>query len=178
MVVAGALLRRRAGGVPLAWALARRPALPHPPALVLLRGARGQALSSSPSLSVSPEVDRWERGRVDFVAAFPGVLEDIHQDVESFGMPQSALTWVDDMVQYTLPGGKLNRGVMVHLMLEDIISSGGGGGDGRHGTDSALAAQRAHMLGWCVELVQAGFLVADDMMDESTTRSVCCVAAS
>ena len=26
------------------------------------------------------------------------------------------------------------------------------------------------MLGWCIELVQAAFLVADDMMDASVTR--------
>jgi len=28
----------------------------------------------------------------------------------------------------------------------------------------------AHILGWCVELLQAFFLIADDVMDQSTTR--------
>ena len=70
------------------------------------------------------------------------------------------------MVQYTLPGGKLNRGTMVHLMLEDIQAAANGGVQ----CTPAELRETAHVLGWCVELVQAGFLVADDMMDGSVTR--------
>ncbi|CEQ41641.1 SPOSA6832_03378, partial [Sporobolomyces salmonicolor] len=58
------------------------------------------------------------------------------------------------------PTGKLNRGISVVDTVEILKGS-------------ALTPdeyKKAAILGWCIELLQAYFLVADDMMDQSITR--------
>jgi len=62
-------------------------------------------------------------------------------------------------LQYNLVHGKLTRGLAVpisyRLMTDD---------------QSEEVMRKACVLGWCVELMQAYFLVADDIMDGSVTR--------
>ena len=65
------------------------------------------------------------------------------------------------MIEFTVPGGKLNRGLTVVHALQSIRG------------DTPLTAtelKHAALLGWCVEWLQAFFLVADDLMDASETR--------
>jgi farnesyl diphosphate synthase len=67
-------------------------------------------------------------------------------------------------MDYTVPGGKLNRGVTVlavHRTLTQANSK-------RDLTDLEVA--KASVLGWAIEFLQAFFLVADDVMDASKTR--------
>ncbi|KAI3786509.1 hypothetical protein L1987_40247 [Smallanthus sonchifolius] len=64
------------------------------------------------------------------------------------------------MVDYNVPGGKLNRGLSVVdryklLKAEELTE------------DEVFLACA---LGWCIEWLQAYFLVLDDIMDESHTR--------
>lgn len=57
-------------------------------------------------------------------------------------------------------GGKLNRGLTVVHVLQAIRGN-------------AFTEEEAHdaaVLGWCIEWLQAFFLVADDVMDASVTR--------
>ena len=76
-----------------------------------------------------------------------------------YGMPPHAREWVAKMLQHNVPGGKLNRGLtVVHTLL--LLEEGAG----------PAQVERAGVLGWCVELLQAFFLVADDVMDSSVTR--------
>lgn len=63
-------------------------------------------------------------------------------------------------LNYNTPWGKLNRGISVVDTYEIL--------QGR--TLSEEEFFKASVLGWCVELLQAYFLVADDMMDASITR--------
>merc|ERR1719276_603427 len=68
------------------------------------------------------------------------------------------------MMDYTVPGGKLNRGltmIAVHRTLTKANSN-------RDLTDTEVA--KASVLGWAIEFLQAFFLVADDVMDASETR--------
>ena len=107
-----------------------RPALPPPPAAAAAlarccpsptpasQRRRGLAAAAEP-------VDAWAAGKEDFVALFPQIMEDMNADVRAAGMPPSAQAWIERMVTYTLPGGKLNRGTMVHLMYNDILASRG-----------------------------------------------------
>jgi farnesyl diphosphate synthase len=69
-----------------------------------------------------------------------------------------------DMMDYNVPGGKLNRGLTVVHALESIVKERTGS------PPSAVEAKRAAVLGWCIEWLQAFFLVADDIMDASPTR--------
>jgi len=61
---------------------------------------------------------------------------------------------------HNVVGGKLNRGLSVIDSVEIL--------KGRPLTDDEYL--KAAVLGWCVELLQAYFLISDDMMDRSITR--------
>ena len=55
----------------------------------------------------------------------------------------------------------MNRGLSVIDSFRSLVN-------GRVLTDAEV--EKAHVLGWCVEWLQAFFLVADDIMDQSVTR--------
>lgn len=59
-----------------------------------------------------------------------------------------------------MPGGKLNRGITVVAVHKTL----------KGGEITAEEYARAAVLGWAVEFLQAFFLVADDVMDDSETR--------
>mgnify|MGYP002832406965 FL=1 len=65
-------------------------------------------------------------------------------------------------MEYNVPKGKLTRGLTVINAVKEISAAGGKLADEQY--------RRAAVLGWCVEWLQAFFLVADDIMDESETR--------
>ncbi|XP_058208908.1 farnesyl pyrophosphate synthase isoform X1 [Rhododendron vialii] len=78
----------------------------------------------------------------------------------AFDFTDNSRQWVDRMLDYNVPGGKLNRGLSVidsYKLLK-----------GEELTDEEVFLACA--LGWCVEWLQAYFLVLDDMMDNSHTR--------
>lgn len=81
-----------------------------------------------------------------------------------YELPKEALEWVKKMIEYNVKGGKLNRGLTVVSVKRTIDSAAKG---------KALSTRdfaRAAVLGWCIEWLQAFFLVADDVMDDSVTR--------
>lgn len=78
-----------------------------------------------------------------------------------YEMPDEAVEWVDKMLAYTVAGGKMNRG----LALMSVQSTLAGN---RTLTNKERVQSAA--LGWCIEFLQAFFLVADDVMDDSVTR--------
>ena len=96
-----------------------------------------------------------------FLNVFPMLVEEMVSHMrEKHEMDDEACEWARKMMEYNVPGGKLNRGVTVvavHSMLKK----------GEVGTEEYA---RACVLGWAVEFLQAFFLVADDVMDDSQTR--------
>ena len=66
-------------------------------------------------------------------------------------------------MEATVPGGKMNRGLSVPHTYSLLAAS-------RGASCSARDLELASVLGWTVELLQAFFLVADDIMDGSVTR--------
>ncbi|WVR07405.1 hypothetical protein IAU60_004446 [Kwoniella sp. DSM 27419] len=97
-------------------------------------------------------------------AKFEGVFEQIAKElldyVKGEGMPEDAVKWYEKNLYHNTPGGKLNRGMSVVDTVEIL--------KGRTLEEDEYV--KAAILGWCVELLQAYFLVADDMMDQSVTR--------
>ena len=78
-------------------------------------------------------------------------------------MPEEAIEWSRRSIEFTVPGGKLNRGLTVVHTVQLIRHAEGA-------EASADELRRAAILGWCVEWLQAFFLVADDVMDSSISR--------
>ncbi|KAI5671283.1 hypothetical protein M9H77_11647 [Catharanthus roseus] len=79
----------------------------------------------------------------------------------AFEWTEDSRQWVDRMLDYNVPGGKLNRGLSVidsYKLLRE----------GNEPTEDEVF--QASALGWCIEWLQAYFLVLDDIMDGSHTR--------
>lgn len=98
--------------------------------------------------------------RARFEAVFLVLREEVLEHCASEGLPDDAIQWYSRNLTYNVTGGKLNRGLAVVDTIEIL--------KGRSLSDSEFF--RASLLGWCVELLQAVFLVSDDMMDRCATR--------
>ncbi|KAL2220392.1 isoprenoid synthase domain-containing protein [Thermoascus aurantiacus ATCC 26904] len=98
--------------------------------------------------------------RADFEAVFPSLVEDLKAAATQYGIPDNALQWFEKSLNTNTPGGKLNRGLSVPdtglALLQRPLNE-------KEFKDLAT-------LGWLTELLQAFFLVADDIMDGSITR--------
>jgi len=85
-------------------------------------------------------------------------MEDLPANYE---LPERETEWLRKMLDHTVKGGKMNRGLMVvesgvAMLGEDKI------------TNEKLC--QLAVLGWAIEWLQAWLLVADDIMDSSVTR--------
>ncbi|KAI9312783.1 isoprenoid synthase domain-containing protein [Zopfochytrium polystomum] len=98
--------------------------------------------------------------RAHFEATFDRIADEVMADVATFRLPPDGVEWIRKMLYYTIPGGKMNRGLSVVSSLQSLKK--------RHLTEKELV--QAEILGWCVELLQGFFLIADDIMDASITR--------
>ncbi|KAJ3829482.1 isoprenoid synthase domain-containing protein [Lentinula raphanica] len=98
--------------------------------------------------------------RAKFEGAWNGIRDELLDHFKSCGMPQEAQEWYARNLDYNVPGGKLNRGMSVVDSAEILL--------GRKLTEEEYL--QAAVLGWGVELLQAFFLVSDDLMDSSITR--------
>ncbi|XP_054904187.1 farnesyl pyrophosphate synthase isoform X2 [Poeciliopsis prolifica] len=72
-----------------------------------------------------------------------------------------ALKRLREVLDYNVPGGKKNRGLSVIGSLRELLPPS---------QLSQDAVQKALTVGWCIEMLQAFFLMADDIMDASVTR--------
>lgn len=101
--------------------------------------------------------------RSKFLGEFDELVKELVEILTAYKMPQEAIDWFVKSLHYNTPGGKLNRGLSVidtycilkNTPLEEL---------------SGAEYKKVALLGWCIELLQAYFLVADDMMDQSKTR--------
>jgi farnesyl diphosphate synthase len=105
-----------------------------------------------------------ETGKQKFLAVFPELVTELLDVLRENGMPADAIAWFQRNLEYNTPGGKLNRGISVvdtYALLKGFNS---------YADFQEEEYKKAAILGWCIELLQAYFLVADDMMDQSITR--------
>ncbi|KAF9516975.1 hypothetical protein BS47DRAFT_1375827 [Hydnum rufescens UP504] len=96
-----------------------------------------------------------------FLEVFPLVIEELLDTWKAESMPEEIVEWYRRSLEYNLLGGKLNFGMSVVDTVEILR------GELLEGEEYRKAA----ILGWSLELLQAYFLVADDMMDASITRN-------
>jgi farnesyl diphosphate synthase len=98
-------------------------------------------------------------------SAFLAVYEELTSEIiekicPQYDVPQESINYQKELIEYNVPGGKLNRGLTVVHIIQTIR------GDKLTDTE----AKQAAILGWALEWLQAFFLVADDVMDGSITR--------
>ncbi|KAA8492066.1 Farnesyl pyrophosphate synthase [Porphyridium purpureum] len=99
----------------------------------------------------------------EFMAVFDELVAQLDAELaSSFDVPLPAQAYMRKIMTYNVPHGKLTRGLAVLQCYKSFC--------GHAHELSAEETRQANMLGWCVEWLQACFLVADDIMDGSHTR--------
>ncbi|BBN06613.1 farnesyl diphosphate synthase [Marchantia polymorpha subsp. ruderalis] len=99
-----------------------------------------------------------ERSR--FLEVYNQLKTELLADSKTFQFTPESRVWVEKMLDHTVPGGKLNRGISVPDSLRLLKE--------RELTEEEYFLSSS--LGWCVEWLQGYFLVEDDIMDHSVTR--------
>ena len=119
----------------------------------------------APSVSYPlKELEACSNDKEKFMAIYPMLRDEMLTHMKTNEMPPEALEWCKTMMDYTVPGGKLNRGLTVIAVHRTLVQAS----KGRDLTSEEIA--KASVLGWAIEFLQAFFLVADDVMDASETR--------
>ncbi|KAI1194934.1 farnesyl pyrophosphate synthetase [Nemania serpens] len=96
----------------------------------------------------------------EFEAVFPKLEQDLLDWAQHYKLPQQYLEWYKKSLEVNAVGGKCNRGMSVPDSVSLLLD--------RPLTEAEYF--QAATLGWLVELLQAFFLVSDDIMDSSITR--------
>nr|AFO53558.1 farnesyl pyrophosphate synthase [Phlegmariurus carinatus] len=110
---------------------------------------------------ISEQVKSKAGGKEKFLEVYSKLKSDLLLDSEAFRYTDEYRAWVEKMLDYNVPGGKLNRGMSVLDSLRLLKS-------GVEIPDEEVF--EASALGWCIEWLQAYYLVLDDIMDNSVTR--------
>ncbi|XP_017027424.1 farnesyl pyrophosphate synthase [Drosophila kikkawai] len=96
----------------------------------------------------------------DFMAVFPDLVRDITTVTKTYNCNDAA-KWFAQVLQYNVPRGKKNRGILTVLTYKNLVPA-------QDLTPENI--KLAQYLGWCVEMLQSFFIISDDVMDNSTTR--------
>jgi len=99
----------------------------------------------------------------DLTNEFPALRERfLEYSKTAYGIPDHAIERVRKMIDYNCVGGKLQRGLIVLETTKTFCVA--------KGLDFETVKKQAVVLAWAIEILQAYFLVADDMMDKSELR--------
>ncbi|EMC93941.1 hypothetical protein BAUCODRAFT_158585 [Baudoinia panamericana UAMH 10762] len=98
--------------------------------------------------------------RQDFEEVFPRLVADLKEHCDKYKLPEQALKWFEQSLHHNTLGGKYNRGLSVIDTTQLLL--------GRELSEDEYF--KTATLGWMIELLQAFFLVSDDIMDASKTR--------
>ncbi|CAN8095521.1 unnamed protein product [Discula destructiva] len=96
----------------------------------------------------------------EFEAVFPKLEADLLEHAQKYHLPKMELEWLKSSLETNAVGGKCNRGMSVPDSVSILL--------GRKLSEDEYF--KAATLGWFTELLQAYFLVSDDIMDGSITR--------
>ncbi|KAK2111002.1 hypothetical protein P7K49_010748 [Saguinus oedipus] len=105
--------------------------------------------------------DVYAQEKQEFIQHFSQIVRVLTED--EMGHPETgdAIAWLKEVLEYNAIGGKYHRCLTVLAAFRELVEPR---------KQDAESLQRALTVGWCVELLQAFFLVADDIMDSSLTR--------
>lgn len=112
-------------------------------------------------MSVNGKQECSSADRQEFLSFFTQMVRDLTEDDLQHPEIGDSIVRLKEVVEYTTAGGKNNRGLTVLAAYRELA------GPELHKSGNL---QRVLAVGWCIELLQAFFLVADDIMDYSVTR--------
>ncbi|XP_006895853.1 PREDICTED: farnesyl pyrophosphate synthase [Elephantulus edwardii] len=120
-----------------------------------------RAFYSSLRMNGDQKSEAYAQEKQDFIQHFSQIVKVLTED--DLGHPEigDAVTRLRKVLEYNAIGGKYNRGLTVLAVFQELVEPR---------KQDAESLQRALTVGWCVELLQAFFLVLDDIMDSSLTR--------
>nr|BBH72801.1 farnesyl diphosphate synthase-3 [Nasutitermes takasagoensis] len=123
--------------------------------------ARSLSTLSTPTISlpVSGTVSTKDENQ-DFMSVFPDIVRDLTETGRHLDIPD-ATKWFEKLLQYNVSGGKKNRGLTVVYAYRMLAAK------------EELTPENirlSQIMGWCVEMLQAHFLVLDDIIDGSVSR--------
>ena len=93
-----------------------------------------------------------------FMAVFRELADGLVRDEIDDRQVKIAVEWIKRMIDYNVPHGKLNRGLAVVDGVRALKAA-------KNETVGEEELKRAMVVGWCIEFLQAYFLVADDIME-------------
>ncbi|KAM7195947.1 farnesyl pyrophosphate synthase [Rhypophila sp. PSN 637] len=96
----------------------------------------------------------------EFESVWPKLEEALLEQARSYKLPARELEWYKKSLETNPLGGKCNRGMSVPDSVSLLLGK----------SLSEEEYFQAATLGWLTELLQAFFLVSDDIMDSSITR--------
>lgn len=123
-----------------------------------------RALSHTSNHHILPEAAIQSASSKDNIREFMSVWPDIVRDLNEFAKkyePHDAPKWFSKLLQYNVPNGKKNRG-LVAIEAYKILA--------QNSEPDEETLKLVQCLGWCVEMLQAVFIIDDDIMDGSITR--------
>ncbi|KAJ1334377.1 hypothetical protein BSLG_007532 [Batrachochytrium salamandrivorans] len=86
------------------------------------------------------------------MATYDVLSKDLLAGLSSYNLPENGKQWVSRMLDFTVPGGKMNRGLTVPSALGSILKR-------ELSKDELFQAQ---VLGWCVEFSDVGMVAIND----------------
>jgi len=123
-----------------------------------------QRSAAEPSCYDSYDVSSASAAKNSFEAVGDLIIKEVTTELKAgCEMPSLEVKWVTDMLEYNVKGGKMNRGMMVVQSGIALFKQRG------LKIDSKVLTRLA-ILGWCIEWLQAFFLILDDIMDASSHR--------
>lgn len=135
-----------------------RPSLPVTSVLHRCRAYTTAASANLPPAKTGHAASQDEKR--EFMSIFPDLVRDLTEVGTHSDIPD-AQKWFAKVLQYNAVGGKMNRGLAVSLSFKLLASQD---------QITPENMKKAHILGWCIELLQSFFLVADDIIDGSQMR--------
>lgn len=94
-------------------------------------------------------------------------VELIKRGLDSRGIPEEAREWILACINYNLPGGKQNRACAFLHSFHILSTCKSNNQSTPNNTESEVFLA---CVAWGVELLQAFFLIADDLMDHAVMR--------
>lgn len=91
---------------------------------------------------------------------FKGIIDELVSEDESNAELKESAACLRRALEYNAFDGKKSRGLMVICTVDFM----------RNGQPTEDEVRKAVVLGWCIEILQAVFLIADDIMDRSEMR--------